>query len=70
MKFTFIRPEFFDIFGVGIFAFIIIMSARTLFLGALFPYWMVISLFVIGLLGLIIDGIIVYKTYILKNRKA
>ncbi len=69
MKFTFMRPEFFDIFGVGIFALITIMSVRTLFFDTSFPYWMIIFLLIIGLLGLVVDGIIVYKTYISKNRK-
>lgn len=69
MKFTFIRPEFFDIFGVGIFALITIMSVRTLFFGALFPRWMIFFLLAISLLGLIVDGTIVYKTYISKNKE-
>ena len=63
----FIRPEFFDIFGVGVFAVITTMSARTLFFGGPFPHWMLIFLFVIGVLGLLIDWTIVYETY-LKRR--
>lgn len=59
-----LRPEFFDIFGVGIFILITVMSVRTLIFGHSFPYWMVVFLLIIGLLGILVDGTIVYRTYL------
>lgn len=65
--FKFIRPEFFDIFGAGAFAVIAYMSMRALFLGASFPLWFVIFLVIAGVLGLVIDGTIVARTYFKKK---
>lgn len=59
------RPEFFDIFGVLAFTFIIIISLLRLFyLERLFD-WVIMTLLVIGILGLIVDGRTVIKRYLL-----
>lgn len=64
----FIRPEFFDIFGVGIFSFIAVIAALALKTQSDIPRWALISLLIFGVLGLIIDSTIVYLTYIKKNK--
>jgi len=60
---TFPRPEFFDILGIGTFFFITVVSLRTVLFSRPFPEWAVYCLLVIGVLGLLVDGYIVYKTY-------
>lgn len=64
----FIRPEFFDIFGIGIFSFIAIITALALKTKGDIPHWALIALLIFSLLGLIIDSTIVYLTYIKKNK--
>ena len=64
IMFKFIRPEFFDIFGIGIFAVITFLGVRGLFFAESVPYWGLIFLSIVGVLGIAIDGIIVYRTYI------
>jgi Co/Zn/Cd efflux system component len=64
--FTFIRPEFFDIFGVFVFGLITYQSSKALYRVQNFPQWMTYFLLFVGIAGLIIDGTIVYKTYIKK----
>ena len=61
--FKFIRPEFFDIFGIGVFLFIIFISAGSLKTSLPIPKWALIILLVIGILGFLVDTIIVYLTY-------
>ena len=58
------RPEFYDIFGVFIFTFIIIISIWTLTTNENLPQWILRTLLIIGILGLIIDGTIVYKKFL------
>ena len=58
------RPEFFDIFGLATFSFITIISIWSLKTGKPFPRWAIILFLLIGIAGLIVDGGIVYKTYI------
>lgn len=60
----FFRPEFFDIFGIGVFGFLFVASFWTLKTGEPFPKWAVILFLIIGIVGLIVDGGIVYTTYI------
>ena len=60
---TFPRPEFFDIIGIGVFSFITVVSLRTVLFSRSFPEWAVYGLLVIGILGLLVDGYIVYRTY-------
>ena len=64
MKFP--RPEAFDILGIGIFSFFILVSSRAIFLDQPLPEWMAYALLVIGIFGLLIDGYIVYKAYLKK----
>jgi hypothetical protein len=62
-----LRPESFDILGIGTFAFLTALSAWALKTGERLPEWALIFLFIIGICGLLIDGTIVYRTYIRKN---
>lgn len=62
MKFP--RAEFFDIFGLGTFTVIVFVSARALFWGTPIPFWAIVFLFVVGVAGLIIDGVMVYSAYL------
>jgi uncharacterized membrane protein len=59
-----IRPEFFDIFGVFVFAFLVVLSLFGLKYNKPFPRWSFYVLFFIGIFGFAIDGIIVYMTYL------
>jgi hypothetical protein len=63
---SFIRAEFFDIFGVFVWIFFILISIQTL-KGTPFPHWAVVILLLIGIAGLLLDGFIVYRTYLKKN---
>jgi len=56
-------PEFFDIFGIGIFIFIIVLSIWGLKTRKQFPRWILIILLIIGIIGFLIDSIIVYTAY-------
>lgn len=66
--FKFIKPEFFDIFGVAVFGFIITISYQALNNGHLISRWALVALLVVGILGLIVDGTIVFMTYIKKKK--
>jgi len=59
-----LRPEFFDIFGVGVFGFITILAAWALKTQRPLPQWTIILLLLIGILGLTIDSIIVFLSYL------
>lgn len=61
----FMRPEFFDIFGIGVFLFITCISIFGLKTNKKIPKWALIILLIIGILGLIIDGTIVIMTYVI-----
>lgn len=65
MKFT---AEFFDIFGLGVFAFITAISIWALKTGNAVPRWALVILLGIGIAGLLVDGVIVYKTYVKQKR--
>jgi len=60
---NFIRPEFFDIFGIGVFSFITILTIWALRTKKPAPKWALVILLIIGICGLIVDGFIVYLTY-------
>lgn len=66
--FKFIKPEFFDIFGIAVFSFITIISYWAINNGNFVPRWALIILLTIGILGLIVDGTIVFLTYIKKKK--
>lgn len=61
---NFIRPEFFDTFGIAVFAFITTLSIWSLRTNKRVPHSALIVLLLIGISGLIVDGFIVYITYI------
>ena len=63
------RPEFFDIFGIFTFGIIATLGARGLFWNIQMPSWAFTFLFVIGVAGLLIDGAIVYRTYLRGDKK-
>ncbi len=67
--FKFIRPEFFDIFGILTFSVIVYIGARGLFWGEQVAPWGLWFLFLIGIAGLIVDGTIVYITYLKRKNK-
>lgn len=60
-------PEFFDIFGLLTFAFILFIGVYSFY----YPlsFWMSVVLMIIGLLGMIIDGTIVYRTYLRRKKR-
>jgi asparagine N-glycosylation enzyme membrane subunit Stt3 len=60
-----ISPQFFDIFGIFTFVFIIVMSIELLFEKKKPEKIFLVILLVIGILGFIVDGIIVLLNYIL-----
>ena len=68
MKLTFLqKPETYDILGLITFTFITILSIWSLKTKMPMPLWANITLLVIGILGLIIDGSIVYKKFLSKQ---
>ena len=64
MNLDFIRPEFFDIFGLAIFAFLLFVGIKMVQKKKL-PNWTGFVILLIAIAGLIVDGIIVTKTYII-----
>ena len=58
-----IKPEFFDVFGIFVFSFIVIVSIWGLQIKRPFAKWVLITLLIIGILGFLVDGIIVFTTY-------
>jgi len=59
------EAEFFDIFGLGTFAFLFVIGIWMLKSRKKLPNWVGYVILLISLLGLIIDGTIVIKTYFL-----
>lgn len=58
------RPEFFDIFGLGVFTFLTIVGYMMFSGKKKLPDWAGFTIFIIGILGLIVDGFIVFKTFV------
>ena len=58
------KPEFFDIFGLAVFAFLFVVGVLMVKKQKL-PEWVGFVILLIAILGLIVDGSIVIKTYIL-----
>ncbi|MFA5997747.1 MAG: hypothetical protein WC791_04690 [Candidatus Paceibacterota bacterium] len=67
MMIKFPRAEFWDIFGVGIFTSITLLSGWSITTGQQIPSWGLVFLFFVGLSGIFVDGTIVNKTYIQKK---
>lgn len=59
------RPEFFDIFGILTFMFLISVSLWQLKFKKLPSDWIIIIILIIGILGLVIDTFNVYKGYLM-----
>nr|MBI4156375.1 hypothetical protein [Candidatus Woesearchaeota archaeon] len=59
------KPEFFDVFGIPVFLFILYVSI-LIYQNKPLSNWIPIVLIIIATLGLIVDTIIVLKAYILK----
>ncbi len=58
-----LEPQFFDIFGLVVFAYITLFSwllLRRIYV----KKWMIIILFLIGVIGLLVDGSVVYVYYL------
>ena len=60
-----ISAEFFDIFGLIAFAFLVVIATWALKTKKKLPKWSTIIILKIGLLGLIAEGYVVIKTFIL-----
>lgn len=58
------QPEFFDIFGVVFFSFIVVVSLWALKTRKRFSKQILILLLIFGILGAIIDSTIVYLFYL------
>ena len=58
------RPEFFDIFGLITFTYLTMLSLYMLFKKKMPPKWSIIIVLIIGILGLIVDGVLVYNAYL------
>ena len=58
------KPEFFDIFGLIVFVFLFAVGFLMIKKQKL-PNWVGFLILLIGILGLIVDGSIVIKTYFL-----
>jgi hypothetical protein len=61
------RAEFWDIFGVGVFTVITLLSGWSITTGAPIPSWGLMFLFFVGIFGIFVDGTIVDKTFIHKK---
>ncbi len=59
-----IQPQFFDIFGIATFTFIVVVTLWSLRSNKPLPKWILTILLVIGILGLLVDGVIVYISYL------
>ncbi len=58
------QPPFYDILGFFVFLLILVVSIWSLKTRKALPVWLSVSLLVIGVLGVVIDGIIVYITFL------
>jgi len=61
------RAEFFDLFGVPVFAIIALLSGWAITTGDQLPHWGLGFLFFVGLFGIFIDGAMVSRAY--KHKK-
>ena len=64
MNSMFTKPEFYDIFGILVFIFITTLASWMLYTKKKPVRWLLIILLMIGILGLIVDAIMVYVNYI------
>jgi hypothetical protein len=59
------QPEFFDLFGLVVFAFLFWVGYKMLKSRKRLPDWVGFVILLIAILGIIVDGYIVIKTYIM-----
>lgn len=59
----FLKPQFFDIFGVGAFAFVTFWAFWAIKKRKPLPKWVSYTLLLIGVFGLTIDPVIVMTNY-------
>lgn len=64
-----LKPETFDLLGVLTFPFILVVAIWMLNTNQAPPLWLKIIFLIIGVLGTIIDGTIVYIEFIKKKEK-
>lgn len=57
------EPTFYDWFGLVVFTFLFFIGYFILFEKKTLPDWAGFIIFLIGILGLIVDGTIIIKTY-------
>ena len=57
------EPTFFDWFGLVVFTFLFLVGYYILFENKSLPDWAGFIIFLIGILGLIVDGTIILRTY-------
>jgi hypothetical protein len=62
---TIFRAEFFDIFGIMVFSFLLILGGWMLLTDVETPDWAAWIVLIIGALGIVTDGWIVIKTFII-----
>lgn len=65
---NFLHPEFFDIFGLGVFSFLSVAAVWALRTHRPLPDWVLWVVLGVGIAGLIVDGTIVWKTYLKRKR--
>jgi hypothetical protein len=59
------NAAFFDIFGLGAFIVLVVMSIWMFKTRKETPDWMVWIIFIIALIGFVVDSIMVIKTYLM-----
>lgn len=59
-----LQPSFFDIFGAVGFLVIIGIAVKGLANPDSLPEWMLLVLLFIGIVGFLVDSVIVYRTYL------
>lgn len=58
------EPQFFDIFGIFAFLYIVVVSLWALKSKKELPLWALAIMLFIGVLGLAIDSVVVYSHYL------
>ncbi len=61
------RAEAFDILGLATFGIMAFLGARAVFFDHSLPSWTPWFFLIIGVLGLVIDGSVVYRTFLRKG---
>lgn len=64
------KAETFDILGLGTFGVMAFLGARAVFFDHALPLWTPWFFLVIGVIGLLVDGSIVYRTFLKRSGSA